>query len=83
MLLPLAIHDEFQKSLNTGLPVIPAVSVLALFLFGIEELAVQLEEPFSILPLQKYCDEVKQSTVRMVEWSTEYRKRKSSTVDDS
>ena len=28
---------------------------LSIFLFGIEELAVQLEEPFSILPLDRLC----------------------------
>ena len=28
------------------------------FLFGIEELSVQLEEPFSILPLQAICDDI-------------------------
>ena len=30
---------------------VPAAAILAFFFFGIEELAVQLEEPFSILPL--------------------------------
>ena len=30
----------------------PASAVLAIFLFGIDELAVTLEEPFSILPLE-------------------------------
>jgi len=30
---------------------VPCAAVVAFFFFGIEELAVQLEEPFSILPL--------------------------------
>lgn len=32
--------------------------LVAIFFFGIEELAVQLEEPFSILPLSMLCDSV-------------------------
>jgi predicted membrane chloride channel (bestrophin family) len=35
---------------------IPATAVLALFLFGIEELGIQIEEPFGILPLEALCD---------------------------
>jgi len=30
--------------------------LLALFLFGIEELGIQIEEPFGILPLEQLCD---------------------------
>ena len=69
LVMPFAIHDEFERVLNTGLPTVPTAALLALFLFGIEELAVQLEEPFSILPLQKYCDEIQQSTKGMIAWS--------------
>ena len=28
----------------------------AIFLFGIEELGIQIEEPFGILPLEALCD---------------------------
>jgi hypothetical protein len=56
---------------------LPADACLALFLFGIEKLAFQLEELFSILSIQKHCDEVKQSTLGMIEWSTQSRKKKS------
>uniref|UniRef100_A0A7S4T2M8 Bestrophin homolog n=1 Tax=Ditylum brightwellii TaxID=49249 RepID=A0A7S4T2M8_9STRA len=77
LLMPLAVHDEFQRVLQTGLAVIPTAAVLSLFLFGIEELAVQLEEPFTILPLQKYCDEIMQSNKVMIEWGTKSRKMKS------
>jgi predicted membrane chloride channel (bestrophin family) len=37
---------------------IPAGAMLAFFLFGIEEIGVQIEEPFGILPL-----EVRQGTL--------------------
>ena len=36
--------------------VIPATTILAIFLFGIEELGIQIEEPFGILPLEALCD---------------------------
>jgi Predicted membrane protein len=32
--------------------------LLSIFLFGIEELATQLEEPFTILPMQGFCDKI-------------------------
>ena len=34
---------------------IPATGVLAFLLLAIEEIGVQIEEPFSILPLGKLC----------------------------
>lgn len=37
---------------------IPAHFFLSIFLFGIEELATQLEEPFTILPMQAFCDKI-------------------------
>jgi hypothetical protein len=39
-----------------------ANALISGFLFGIEELAVTLEEPFSILPMQRFCDNIKKST---------------------
>jgi len=38
---------------------VPASALFAVFFFGIEELAVQLEEPFSILPIRNLCDGVR------------------------
>ena len=35
---------------------IPATAFLAFFLFGIEEIGIQIEEPFSILPLEALCN---------------------------
>jgi predicted membrane chloride channel (bestrophin family) len=37
---------------------IPAHFLLSIFLFGIEEIATQLEEPFTILPMQAFCDKI-------------------------
>ena len=69
LVLPFAIHDVFVQANQPGLCTIPAAGLLSLFLFGIEELAVQLEEPFSILPMQKYCDEIQESSRNIIEWS--------------
>lgn len=68
MLLPAALYQIFVESnapttfLNLQcLPIIPATVIVGIFLFGIDELAMQLEEPFSILPMQKFCNQVKDS----------------------
>jgi predicted membrane chloride channel (bestrophin family) len=57
LLLPLALWEPFATSWN-HLAMVPAATLVAIFFFGIEELAVQLEEPFSIMPLGKLCDSV-------------------------
>lgn len=62
LLLPLGMYDAFEKSWN-HLALLPAMALLAIFLFGIEELAVQLEEPFSILPLDNLCEGIRAATV--------------------
>ena len=33
-----------------------SAGLITFFLLGIEELGVQIEEPFSILPMEAYCD---------------------------
>ena len=57
LLLPLALWEPFATSWN-HVAVVPATTLVAIFFFGIEELAVQLEEPFSILPLGALCGAV-------------------------
>lgn len=82
LLLPAALHDVFidpnQASSGTlhllqCLPLIPTTVIVGLFLFGIDELALQLEEPFSILPMQKFCDRVRQSSTTITEWNISER----------
>lgn len=50
LLLPLSLWNQFGDSWN-HIAMIPCSFIISFFFFGIEELAVQLEEPFSILPL--------------------------------
>jgi predicted membrane chloride channel (bestrophin family) len=55
VLLPLALWPAMGGSWNHW-ATIPATAILAIFLFGIEELGIQIEEPFGILPLESLCD---------------------------
>lgn len=55
LLLPLGLYASFGNSWNHVL-MIPCSTITAFFYFGIEELAVQLEEPFSILPIDGFSD---------------------------
>jgi predicted membrane chloride channel (bestrophin family) len=45
--------------------------ILAFFLLGIEELAVQLEEPFSVLPLDKIAGGIGLSADEHSQWAEE------------
>jgi len=65
--LPLALYDSFGSSWNHA-ALIPAIAVLSLFMFGIEELANQLEEPFTILPMQAFCDKIYNWCMEIVSW---------------
>jgi putative membrane protein len=47
---------------------IPASVVIAYFLLGIEELAAQMEEPFSILPMDKMTGGIRLSVDEHVNW---------------
>jgi len=57
LLLPFALWKPFGTSWN-HIGMLPAVAVLGFMLFGIEELATQMEEPFTILPMKAFCDKI-------------------------
>jgi hypothetical protein len=48
---------------------IPATAFISMCLLGIEELATQLEEPFTILPMQVFCDTVRSDCDEIVSWA--------------
>ena len=48
---------------------IPATAFISVCLFGIEELATQLEEPFTILPMQGFCDKIGINCDEIVSWA--------------
>lgn len=51
--VPLTLYTEFSLATKWLLPIITFMS--SIFLFGIEDLGIQIEEPFSILPLANIC----------------------------
>jgi predicted membrane chloride channel (bestrophin family) len=57
LLLPFGLYEAFSGSWN-HIAMIPTTAAISVFLFGIEELATQLEEPFTILPMQVFCDKI-------------------------
>lgn len=63
LLLPFGLYSSFN---HIGL--IPATAVISLFLLGIEELATQMEEPFTILPMQAFCDKIGSWCNEIVSW---------------
>lgn len=69
-LMPFALYDVFEDSWNHTL-MIPCVAILAFLFFGIEEIAVYLEEPFSILPLDEMVEEVYSSINDVSLWMVE------------
>ncbi|KAL7510664.1 hypothetical protein ACHAXN_008679 [Cyclotella atomus] len=65
LLLPCALYSSFDGAGETWV-VLPASAVIAFFLFGVDELAMQLEEPFSILPMRAFCDEIFESNQLLI-----------------
>jgi putative membrane protein len=65
--LPFALYEPFKESWNHVM-MIPTTALLSLFLFGIEELATQMEEPFTILPMQAFCDKIGNWCNEIVSW---------------
>jgi putative membrane protein len=67
LLLPFALFAPFANTWN-HIGMVPATAVISLFLFGIEELATQMEEPFTILPMQVFCDKIGTWCNEIVSW---------------
>ena len=68
--MPFAFYDVFASSWNhTGM--IPAICIICFLFFGIEEIAVSLEEPFSILPLDELVEEFQENAQETIEWMEE------------
>jgi len=66
-LLPFALYEPCKESWNHVM-MVPISAILSLFLFGIEELATQMEEPFTILPMQAFCDKIGNWCQEIVSW---------------
>lgn len=68
LLLPFGMYDSFKDTWN-HIGLIPATVVIATMLFGIEEIGTQLEEPFTVLPMQAFCDKIYNWCMEIVSWS--------------
>mmetsp|Transcript_30234 Transcript_30234/g.65286 ORF Transcript_30234/g.65286 Transcript_30234/m.65286 type:complete len:531 (-) Transcript_30234:10-1602(-) len=68
LLLPLGLYSQFANSWNHWM-MIPATAFISVCLFGIEELATQLEEPFTILPMQGFCDKIGANCDEIISWA--------------
>ena len=66
LLVPCALYSSFAEA-GEVLATLPASMILAFFLFGIDELAMQLEEPFSILPMGYFCKDILDCATILVE----------------
>mmetsp|Transcript_27489 Transcript_27489/g.56300 ORF Transcript_27489/g.56300 Transcript_27489/m.56300 type:complete len:427 (-) Transcript_27489:140-1420(-) len=66
-LLPFGTYDVFKSSWN-HITMIPATAVISTMLFGIEEIGTQLEEPFTVLPMQAFCDKIYNWCMEIVSW---------------
>ena len=78
--LPFALYDQFRAAgdlIFASCCLVPASAILSLFLFGIEELAVQLEEPFSILPMEEFCNKINEASEIMLGWRFNRKKETS------
>ena len=68
LLLPFGMYDSFSSSWN-HVSMIPATVVISTMLFGIEEIGTQLEEPFTVLPMQAFCDKIYNWCMEIMSWS--------------
>lgn len=68
LVLPLGLYSQFGNSWNHVM-MIPATAFVSICLFGIEDLSTQLEEPFTILPMQGFCDKIRVNCDEIVSWA--------------
>jgi ion channel-forming bestrophin family protein len=68
MLLPLGLYETFETTWN-HIMLIPVTTIISIMLFGIEEIATQLAEPFTILPMQSFCDKIYNGCMEIASWT--------------
>jgi len=62
LLMPLALWKELQGSWA----LVPVSVFFSVFFFGIDELGVSIEEPFSIMPMETACETLQNSVASML-----------------
>ncbi|KAL7474424.1 hypothetical protein ACHAW6_000396 [Cyclotella cf. meneghiniana] len=68
LLLPFALYKPFKDSWN-HIGMIFATTIISFCLIAIEEGATQNEEPFTILPMQGFCDKIGGWCNEIVSWA--------------
>jgi len=63
LFMPFALYSQ----INPHWMIVPITAIISLFIFGIEELGVMIEEPFSVLPLEKIGDGIQASMFEALE----------------
>jgi len=69
--MPFALYSQ----VNPHWAVVPVTAIISLFIFSIEELGMLIEEPFSVLPLEKIGDGIQGSMFEAMELDTRMRDR--------
>jgi len=67
--MPMALYS----AIGSHWVIIPVSALLSIFIFGVEELGIQLEEPFSALPLNAMADGIDASIFEALELDREER----------
>ena len=73
--MPLALWEPFAGSWN-HIGMIPTAAIISYFFFGIEELSLVMEEPFTILPLDKITNGIGLSCDEHFAWHFEEGKER-------
>jgi len=66
LLLPLALSSDIMRGGHAVWLTIPAVAFIAFLLLGIEEVGVQIEEPFTILPLEVIAETARENIQALI-----------------
>mmetsp|Transcript_31062 Transcript_31062/g.40020 ORF Transcript_31062/g.40020 Transcript_31062/m.40020 type:complete len:86 (+) Transcript_31062:812-1069(+) len=64
-MLPFALYNDKGSEIEQ-LATIPEAALIAMFFYGIEELGIQIEEPFSILPMEAMSDGIERNCKEML-----------------
>ena len=75
-LLPLALYPTLGPA-----GTVPASMVVALFLYGLEDIGTRIEQPFDSLPLWQYCDGIEASGKQLLQQHAQLREQAAAARD--
>lgn len=74
-LLPIAMAPTL------GWSTVPAIVMISFFMLGVEEIGVEIEEPFTVLPLDAICNTASANTAELLAQNVEWGPEKPSPAD--